>query len=283
MLTNTEMEGGIALAMGGRVAHDDELGIRYRPLPGRKVGADMDWSPALGGGSAPERIGPSALITLLDSIGGVGAMAALGFREAVATLDLRVDYIDQLAPETGCTALAEAAVISGSEGNGFVLMQAQAVEVGTGRIVAVACGRFVRRPLKKQHNIESIPLPSPPVVADSYRHLMGFRAEAAGRLVLPYRPGLLGNGSLPSLHGGVVAALAQESAMAALAERQGPAQALATAHVVFMRFAGVAETRAESTVLRVGRVVSNVSVNVLQEVGRPNAQALMTFVHGHAS
>src|SRR3546814_19420967 len=93
---------------------------------------------------------------------------------------------------------------------------------------------------------------------------MGFVPDDAG-LRMPFRPGLVGNGSLPSLHGGAVAAHLQQAACAALAaESRRPAR-LITAQFSFLRFAGAADTVARAMIERRGPSVASVGVTRPEE------------------
>ena len=120
--------------------------------------------------------------------------------------------------------------------------------------------------------------------ARDYAALMAFRASGAGRVVLPFRPGLVGNGSLPSLHGGAVAAHLQECGCRYLAaQREGAAPlALVTAHFSFLRFGRSADVEARAVPVRLGRGTATVEVDALQDGAedRPIARAVLTFSAG---
>src|SRR3546814_7465168 len=106
---------------------------------------------------------------------------------------------------------------------------------------------------------------------------MGFVPDDAG-LRMPFRPGLVGNGSLPSLHGGAVAAHLQQAACAALAaESRRPAR-LITAQFSFLRFAGAADTVARAMIERRGASVASVEVTSWQQAGRTTDRGMFTFV-----
>ena len=81
---------GVVRTMHGRIAHDDELGMRYEDVPGRDCCITMPAGASVDGGDGC--VAEGALATLLDTASGIGAMAHMDFKESVATLDLRIDY-----------------------------------------------------------------------------------------------------------------------------------------------------------------------------------------------
>ncbi|MCW0234287.1 MAG: PaaI family thioesterase [Ferrovibrio sp.] len=268
---------GLAQVLGGPIAHDDEIGVRYRRSADQRVVLELPYAPFLAeAGEAWIGVGP--LATVLDSVCGIGAMAAMGYRESTATVDLRIDYLRDPAPETGCYVAAQAVHVGGEPEAGMVMMRAEARETGSETLLACATGEFIRRRLPKLEPRRGHGAVAAMSTAPNYRGLMEFVSQPDG-LRMPFRPGLVGNGSLPSLHGGAVAAHLQRAAGEAVAkERSGRPARLTTAHFSFLRFAGTADTLAQAEIDHLGASVASVRVTSTQEVGRVIARAACTFL-----
>ena len=99
--------------------------------------------------------------------------------------------------------------------------------------------------------------------ASPYARFLGLRIEltdegVAG--VLPFSPHLIGNTVLPALHGGVVAAFLELTALAQLAQIAPTGFAPRTVDVTvdYLRSSRAVESYARAEVLRLGRRVANV-------------------------
>ena len=115
-----------------------------------------------------------------------------------------------------------------------------------------------------------------------YARFLGMRAELHGdemTAVLPYAEHLIGNPTLPALHGGVIgafmeiAALAQLSISHDLSRQPRPIDVT----VEYLRSGRPVATFARATLKRVGGRVANVYVEAWQEVRAAPIAAL----HGH--
>ena len=120
-----------------------------------------------------------------------------------------------------------------------------------------------------------------------YARFLGVRAELAGdemTAILPYAPHLIGNPILPALHGGVIGAFLEMTALAQLSIARYPnGQGLARqprpidVTVEYLRSGRPVDTFARAEIKRLGRRVANVHVEAWQEArGRPIAA-----LHGH--
>ncbi|WP_026381948.1 PaaI family thioesterase [Afifella pfennigii] len=271
------IEASLVRVMQGRIAHDDELGVRYGVTKEGGVSVELPFAPFLSD-PGQRHVGVGPLVTILDSVCGIGTMMALDFRESTATVDLRVDYLRSPAEGASCRAVARPVEIGGRPGAGMVMMRAEVCEADGREPFAHAVGRFIRRRLPNVPALRCLPPSRPRATAPDYRVLMGFAPAEDGGLLMPYRPGLVGNGSLPSLHGGAVAAHLQQAACDAVAARSERPARLATAHFSFLRFAGAADTVAAVTVERLGASVACVRAVSCQEPGRAAASGVFTFI-----
>jgi len=120
-----------------------------------------------------------------------------------------------------------------------------------------------------------------------YARFLGMRADLAGdemTAILPYSLHLIGNPSLPALHGGVIGAFMELTALAQLSIAKYPTgQGLARqprpidVTVEYLRSGRPVDTYARAQIKRLGRRVANVQVEAWQESrARPIAA-----LHGH--
>ncbi len=74
-------------------AHTHALGFVYDSLDGDRVRIRVPWREDLVGDPETGVLSGGLVSTLLDHVGGLAVWVALGRFEAIATLDLRVDYM----------------------------------------------------------------------------------------------------------------------------------------------------------------------------------------------
>ena len=103
-----------------------------------------------------------------------------------------------------------------------------------------------------------------------YVRFLGMRVELAGdemTAVLPFAQHLIGNPMLPALHGGVIGAFLEMTALAQLALAQPGQRVPKTIDVTveYLRSAGPKDTYARAILRKVGRRVANVQVEAWQE------------------
>jgi uncharacterized protein (TIGR00369 family) len=103
-----------------------------------------------------------------------------------------------------------------------------------------------------------------------YVRFLGMRVELAGdemTAVLPFAEHLVGNPMLPALHGGVIGAFMEMTALAQLALAQPERRVPKTIDVTieYLRSARAEETYARAILRKVGRRVANVQVEAWQE------------------
>ena len=115
-----------------------------------------------------------------------------------------------------------------------------------------------------------------------YARFLGLRADLAGdemTVILPFSEHLIGNVQLPAIHGGVLGALLEITALAQLSLTQGLARQPRPIDVTieYLRSGRPLDTFARAQIKRLGRRVANVQVEAWQEEpARPIAS-----LHGH--
>lgn len=115
-----------------------------------------------------------------------------------------------------------------------------------------------------------------------YVRFLGMRAEFSGDAVtaiLPFAPHLVGNTHIPALHGGVIGAFLEMTALAQLSVTQGSARVHKTIDVTieYLRPGRAMTTYARADLRKVGRRVANVHVEAWQEA----REQPIAFLRGH--
>jgi uncharacterized protein (TIGR00369 family) len=115
-----------------------------------------------------------------------------------------------------------------------------------------------------------------------YARFLGVRGELAGdemTLILPFSDHLIGNVTLPAIHGGVIGAFLEMTALAQLSLTQGLSRQPRPIDVTveYLRSGRPVESYARAQIKRLGRRVANVQVEAWQDSrARPIAA-----LHGH--
>jgi len=93
------------------------------------------------------------------------------------------------------------------------------------------------------------------------------RSDGALELLLPFRTEIVGNARLPAVHGGVLGAFLELTALLRLIDESGTDRVPKpiTFSVDYLRSAGPATTRAQAEIFKLGRRIANVHVVAWQE------------------
>ena len=115
-----------------------------------------------------------------------------------------------------------------------------------------------------------------------YAGFLGLRAELAGdemTMILPFSPHLIGNPLLPAIHGGVLGALLEITALAQLSIEQGLLRQPRPIDVTvdYLRSGRPIDTFARAEVKRLGRRVANVRAEAWQGA----RSSPIASLHGH--
>ena len=119
-----------------------------------------------------------------------------------------------------------------------------------------------------------------------YVRFLGMRAELAGdemTAILPFADHLVGNTTIPALHGGVIGAFLELTALAQLSVRESLRRQPKTIDVTieYLRPARALTTYARADLRKVGRRIANVHVEAWQdERGSPVAALRGHFLLG---
>ena len=93
------------------------------------------------------------------------------------------------------------------------------------------------------------------------------RSDGALELVLPFRDEIIGNVRLPAVHGGVLGAFLELTALLQLIDESGTDRVPKpiTFSVDYLRSAGPTTTRARAEIFKLGRRIANVHVIAWQD------------------
>ncbi len=93
------------------------------------------------------------------------------------------------------------------------------------------------------------------------------RPEGVLECVLPFREEIVGNPNLPAIHGGVIGAFLELTALLHLLDENGTERVPKpiTFSVDYLRSAGPATTRARAEIFKLGRRIANVRVVAWQD------------------
>ena len=117
-----------------------------------------------------------------------------------------------------------------------------------------------------------------------YARLLGVRLEEtpSGLIcVMPFRDDLVGNVVLPAVHGGVVGAFLELTAMLQLVENSGEERVARPINfsIDYLRSAGPRETRGRAEIVKHGRRIANVRVVAWQDdPDKPVAAGIGNFL-----
>lgn len=89
------------------IPHCGELGIRLEDYGPGTVTMSIDYQDRLVGNPETGTLHGGLITTMVDTVSGMSVLAALGKLVAIATLDLRIDYLKPATPERTLFARAE--------------------------------------------------------------------------------------------------------------------------------------------------------------------------------
>ena len=103
-----------------------------------------------------------------------------------------------------------------------------------------------------------------------YAQFLGVKAELAGdemTAILPFGEHLVGNPTLPAIHGGVLGAFMEMTALAQLSIKEGQARQprVIDVSIEYLRSGRPLTTYARAEIKKVGRRIANVHVEAWQE------------------
>jgi uncharacterized protein (TIGR00369 family) len=172
-----------------------------------------------------------AITALLDESCGMAVQLALDGPRTIATLDLRIDY--QKPALVGLDVKAHAVCTRAARSVAFV--QATAYQSSEDDPVATATSCFMIGSPRTNLSAEwpSIAVPTPTLEvpearesefpASPFARCLGIRAQDDGTWMMPFSPKIIGNPTLPAIHGGMTGAFLETTAIVGVTRDLGAA------------------------------------------------------------
>lgn len=288
------------------------LGINISEITEARAKGELPWRQDITGDQTSGTIASGAVVTLIDQVCGASCMAALTKPAGMATLDLRIDYMRPA--RKGNTIRAEGHCYRVTHQIAFVRANAYDGD-DEGDIVAAVQGTFMiienramgAKPESNSGEKPALPTITPKVhggpihasthqMADEdlgsalkvlcaqtpYLSHIGFVYEIDGgelKTHLPFKHELIGNPMLPALHGGVIAAAMEFTAIGELMAKVGTKHLPKTIDmsIDYLRSGKPETTFTSAKIVKIGRWVANVEVIAWQsDKDKPIAK-----LHGH--
>jgi uncharacterized protein (TIGR00369 family) len=106
-MTDTAFIDALRTGFGRMIPHVAELGIEVQELGADGVRARLPIRPEFIGDIERNRVHTGIVTTLIDSVAGVAVFARVGKASAIATLDLRVDFLRPAPADAALQCSAE--------------------------------------------------------------------------------------------------------------------------------------------------------------------------------
>ncbi|GGC71845.1 PaaI family thioesterase [Chelatococcus reniformis] len=234
------------------------------------------------------------ITALLDHTAGAAVQVTQPIKAAIATLDLRIDYMKPAV--SGVAVHAHAHCYKMTKNIAFV--RATAYQNGEDDLIANSVATFMlsaNRTLMGRDAPAKLPEASPratpprdPRPSDGslglmpYAQFLGVEVEKEGPTVtsiLRFGPHLIGNPVLPALHGGAIGAFLETSAMVQVAAEMGGGRSPKPIGLTinYLRSGRPVDTFARTTITKEGRRVAAIAVEAWQD----DRQKPIASAYGH--
>jgi len=217
-----------------RSIHGGIIGLqldRYEPA---QAWSSLPYHPVFVGDIGTGVIHGGVVTAMLDESCGMAVQLALPGTAAIATLDLRIDYLRPATPGQAIRAHAHCYHVTRS----IAFVRATAYQDSEDDPIASATAMFMlganRTDMLRQTPKVRFETPPPlvapedpdgPLAISPYPRFLGIRVDADAQAVMPYDPKLVGNPILPALHGGVIGAFLETAAIVSVHREIGQATA----------------------------------------------------------
>jgi uncharacterized protein (TIGR00369 family) len=206
-----------------RSIHGGIIGLQLDRCAPAEAWTSLPYHPVFVGDTATGVIHGGVVTAMLDESCGMAVQLALPGTGAIATLDLRIDYLRPASPQQAIRAHAHCYHLTRS----IAFVRAVAYQESETDPIASATAMFMlganRTDMLRQTPVVRFETP-PPLVAPEdtsggllavapYARFLGIQVPDDEPPVMPYDPKLVGNPILPALHGGVIGAFLETAAI----------------------------------------------------------------------
>jgi uncharacterized protein (TIGR00369 family) len=252
-----------------RSIHGAVIGLKLDRFEPAQAWSSLPYHPVFVGDTRTGVIHGGVVTAMLDESCGMAVQLALPTMSAIATLDLRIDYLRPATPGQAIRAHAHCYHVTRS----IAFVRATAYQDSEADPIASATAMFMiganrtdmlrQTPKVSFDTPPTLEAPEDPNGADGllaispYPRFLGIRVDADAQPVMPYDPKLVGNPILPALHGGVIGAFLETAAIVSVHREIG----LATAPkpigltVNYLRSGRPLDTYARVSIVKQGRRV----------------------------
>ncbi|WP_322514409.1 PaaI family thioesterase [Rhodopseudomonas palustris] len=252
-----------------RSIHGGILGLQLDRFEPGEAWSSLPYHPVFVGDTRTGVIHGGVVTAMLDESCGMAVQLALPSTPAIATLDLRIDYLRPATPGQAIRAHAHCYHVTRS----IAFVRATAYQDSEADPIASATAMFMiganhtdmlrQTPKVSFETLPPLEAPEDPDGADGplaispYARFLGIRVDANAQPVMPYDPKLVGNPILPALHGGVIGAFLETAAIVSVHREIG----LSTAPkpigltVNYLRSGRPLDTYARVSIVKQGRRV----------------------------
>lgn len=228
------------------------------------------------------------ITALLDHAAGAAVQVTQPIQAAIATLDLRIDYMKPAA--SGVAVRAHAHCYKMTKNIAFV--RAIAYQNGEDDLIANAAATFMlsaNRTVMGRDAPATLPASSPRAPATGptldvmpYAQFLGVEVEQDGPTVtsiLRFGHQLIGNPVLPALHGGAIGAFLETAAMLQVAAEMGEGRSPKPIGITvnYLRSGRPVDTFARTRITKEGRRVAAIAVEAWQD----DRQKPIASAYGH--
>ncbi|AVT83430.1 PaaI family thioesterase [Rhodopseudomonas palustris] len=248
-----------------RSIHGAIIGLQLDRYAPAEAWSSLPYHPVFVGDISTGVIHGGVVTAMLDESCGMAVQLALPGTTAIATLDLRIDYLRPATPGQVMRAHAHCYHLTRS----IAFVRATAYQDAEDVPIATATAMFMvganRTDMLRQTpkvTLDSAPeLVAPddpdggPLAISPYPRFLGIRVDGDAQAIMPYDPKLVGNPILPALHGGVIGAFLETAAIVSVRREVG----LATAPkpigltVNYLRSGRPLDTFAKVSIVKQGR------------------------------
>lgn len=286
----------IQARMAGGTPHAHALGLHFETARVGQATLALPYQAQFAGDTETGILHGGVITTLIDHTAGASVQLKKPMRQAIATLDLRIDYMKPAA--SGETVHCRAHCYKMTRNVAFV--RAEAYQ-GEDDLIANAVATFMlaanktslgSRPDEKKLGELPVRPAAAPKNPDSpsqrilermaYAGFLGVECEQDGDQVtatMRFEPKLIGNPSLPALHGGSIGAFLETTALLQLSAQFGqgrPPKPIGLT-INYLRSGRPVDTYARCTITKEGRRVVAVQVEAWQE----NRDKPIASAYGH--
>src|SRR4051794_7634117 len=273
---------------GRRSTYGQSSGLKLdRAAPGG-AWSRLPHRPVFVGDTATGVLHGGVVTAMLDESCGMAVQLALDGTRAIATLDLRIDYLKPATPGLDIRAHAVCYRVTRS----IAFVRATAYQESEDDPVATATACFMvganRTNMLKGRSRQDLTLPvldapqdpAGPFAQSPFARCLGIRVGDDGTLVMPFSQKIIGNPLLPAIHGGITGAFLETTAIVGVTRELGvsPPKPIGLT-VNYLRSGRALDSYANVSIVKQGRRVVAFEAQAWQDDrSRPIASAYGHFM-----